>query len=155
MLAQDLALQNTGFANLKTLDELNWQFNPAIDRRRFDELPTCRLVRKHRDLLIIEHMGMKRLPRNSGEYLFEVIMRRYETRSTVMTSNRPIEDWGKLIGDAPAAGAIPDRFLHHAEVIPIEGRNCGLGNGTAKEDLTHPRKEVESPRVSGGFWGDR
>lgn len=68
------------------------------------------------DLLIIDDMGMKRLPKQSGEYLFEIIMRRYEVRSTVMTSNRPLEDWGKLIGDVPAATAILDRFLHHAEL---------------------------------------
>ena len=46
-------------------------------------------------------MGMKQLPKRSGEYLFEIIMRRYETRSTMMTSNRPLEDWGKLLGDVP------------------------------------------------------
>ena len=69
------------------------------------------------DLLIIDDMGMKQLPKRSGEYLFEIIMRRYETRSTMMTSNRPLEDWGKLIGDVPAATAILDRFLHHAEII--------------------------------------
>ena len=58
------------------------------------------------DLLIIDDMGLKQLPNKAGEYLFEIIMRRYELRSTVMTSNRPIEDWGKLIGDVPTAGAI-------------------------------------------------
>jgi DNA replication protein DnaC len=46
-------------------------------------------------------------------------MRRYETRSTMMTSNRPLEDWGKLIGDVPSATAILDRFLHHAEIVTI------------------------------------
>jgi DNA replication protein DnaC len=49
------------------------------------------------ELLIIDDMGMKQLPRRSGECLFEVVMRRYETRSTMMTSNRPLEDWGKLL----------------------------------------------------------
>jgi len=78
------------------------------------------------DLLIIDDMGLRQLPRKSGEYLFEVIMRRYETRSTIMTSNRPIEDWGKLVGDIPTAGAILDRFLHHAELITIEGRSYRL-----------------------------
>ena len=53
-------------------------------------------------------MRIKQLPDKAGEYLFEVIMRRYELRSTLMTSNRPIEDWGKLIGDVPTAGAILD-----------------------------------------------
>src|SRR5258708_32109481 len=75
------------------------------------------------DLLIIDDMGMKQLPRHSGEYLFEIIMRRYETRSTIMTSNRPLEDWGKLVGDVPSATAILDRFLHHAELISITGRS--------------------------------
>lgn len=63
------------------------------------------------DLLILDDMGMKQLPKKSGEFLFEIIMRRHELRSTMMTSNRPLEDWGKLIGDVPAATAILDRFL--------------------------------------------
>jgi DNA replication protein DnaC len=78
------------------------------------------------DLLIIDDMGMKQLPKRSGEYLFEIIMRRHELRSTMMTSNRPLEEWGKLIGDVPAATAILDRFLHHAEVIQITGRSYRL-----------------------------
>lgn len=75
------------------------------------------------ELLIIDDMGMKQLPKKSGEFLFEIIMRRHELRSTVMTSNRPLEDWGKLIGDVPAATAILDRFLQHAEPITITGRS--------------------------------
>ena len=78
------------------------------------------------ELLIIDDMGLKALPKHSGEYLLEVIMRRYENRSTIMTSNRPIEDWGKLLGDVPAASAILDRFLHHAQTIAITGRSYRL-----------------------------
>jgi DNA replication protein DnaC len=78
------------------------------------------------DLLIIDDMGIKLLPKRSGEYLFEIIMRRYETKSTIMTSNRPLEDWGKLIGDVPSATAILDRFLHHAEIVTITGRSYRL-----------------------------
>ena len=88
------------------------------------------------DLLIVDDMGMKNLPKKSGEFLFEIVMRRYETRSTMMTSNRPLEDWGKLIGDVPSATAILDRFLHHAEVIPISGRSYRLRN--------QPRNETPS-----------
>ena len=84
------------------------------------------------DLVIIDDMGMKQLPKRSGEYLFEIIMRRYENRSTIMTSNRPIEDWGKLIGDVPSATAILDRFLHHATTIKLEGRSYRM----------HDRKEL-------------
>ena len=83
------------------------------------------------DLLIIDDMGMKQLPKRSGEYLFEIVMRRYETRSTMMTSNRPLEDWGKLIGDVPSATAILDRFLHHAEIIQITGKSYRLRQQTA------------------------
>lgn len=78
------------------------------------------------DLLILDDMGMKRLPKLSGEYLFEIIMRRHELRSTIMTSNRPIEDWGKLIGDVPTATAILDRFLENAELIQITGKSYRL-----------------------------
>jgi DNA replication protein DnaC len=83
------------------------------------------------ELLIIDDMGMKQLPRRSGECLFEVVMRRYETRSTMMTSNRPLEDWGKLLGDVPSASAILDRFLHHAEIVRMEGRSYRLRHQSA------------------------
>jgi DNA replication protein DnaC len=78
------------------------------------------------DLLIIDDMGIKQLPPKSGEYLFEIIMRRYELRSTLLTSNRPLEEWGKLIGDVPAATAILDRFLYHAKTIKIKGNSYRL-----------------------------
>ena len=84
------------------------------------------------DLLIIDDMGIKQLPKRSGEYLFEIIMRRYETKSTIMTSNRPLEDWGKLLGDVPSATAILDRFLHHAEIITITGRSYRLKDRVGK-----------------------
>ena len=88
-------------------------------------------------LLIIDDMGIKTLPPRSGERLFEIIMRRYEKRSTIMTSNRPIEEWGKLLGDVPSATAILDRFLHHAEIISIEGQSYRLaGRQKAKAKPT-------------------
>lgn len=93
------------------------------------------------DLLIIDDMGMKQLPRRSGEYLFEIIMRRYQVRATMMTSNRPLEDWGKLIGDVPAATAILDRFLHNADVIAINGKSYRLRNhaGTTEDNQAKQR----------------
>lgn len=85
------------------------------------------------DLLIVDDMGMKQLPKKSGELLFEVIMRRHEVRSTVMTSNRPIEDWGKLLGDVPSATAILDRFLQHAEIITFTGKSYRLKNRACRK----------------------
>lgn len=93
------------------------------------------------DLLIIDDMGIKHLPKRSGEYLFEIIMRRYETKSTMMTSNRPLEDWGKLIGDVPSATAILDRFLHHAEIITITGRSYRLKDRSGNSDTNQSIQE--------------
>lgn len=95
------------------------------------------------DLLILDDMGMKHLPKRSGEFLFEIIMRRHELRSTMMTSNRPLQDWGKLIGDVPAATAILDRFLQDAELIEITGRSYRLGrqaNATSASVSSKPAK---------------
>ena len=96
------------------------------------------------ELLIIDDMGMKLLPKRSGEYLFEIILRRYETRSTIMTSNRPLEDWGKLLGDVPSATAILDRFLHHAEIIRITGRSYRLRNQNPQSQNPSERSELPS-----------
>lgn len=82
------------------------------------------------DLLIIDDMGMKELPSRSAEHLLEIILRRSELRSTIMTSNRPVDEWGKLLGDVPAASAILDRLLHRAEIIAITGRSHRLAQRT-------------------------
>lgn len=85
------------------------------------------------DLLIIDDMGAKTLPPKAGEYLFEIVLRRHENRSTLMTSNRPIEDWGKLIGDVPSATAILDRFLHHAKMIPFKGKSFRIQDAVSNQ----------------------
>jgi len=100
------------------------------------------------DLLIIDDMGIKQLPKRSGEYLFEIILRRYETKSTMMTSNRPLEDWGKLLGDVPAATAILDRFLHHAEIITITGRSYRLKDRAAKHTDKSKEQTTNEPSKS-------
>jgi DNA replication protein DnaC len=177
------------FTTLRSLEDFDWRFNPAISRKDIYELAAGHFIRKATDvlfvgppgvgkthlaqaigyeaikqgfavryrsifdlvadflseealaqrdrllrgylkpdLLIIDDMGLKQLPKHAGEYLLEVIMRRYETRSTIMTSNRPLEDWCKLLQDVPTAGAILDRFLHHAQVIAITGQSYRLKN---------------------------
>jgi len=99
------------------------------------------------DLLLVDDMGLKQLPKRSGEFLFEVIMRRHENRSTIMTSNRPIEDWGKLIADVPAATAILDRFLQHAEIITITGKSYRLKDNACKEKTDFDNEEeIEKKR---------
>lgn len=74
-------------------------------------------------LLIVDDFGMRRLPANAAEDLLEVVMRRYERASTMLTSNRPVEDWGKVLGDTAAASAMLDRLLHHAHVLKCGPRS--------------------------------
>lgn len=75
--------------------------------QRFSDVP----------LLIIDDLGMRKLPATAAEDLLELVMRRYERASTLLTSNRPIDEWGKLLGDTAAVTAMLDRLLHHAHVL--------------------------------------
>jgi DNA replication protein DnaC len=100
------------------------------------------------DLVIISDMGLKALPKQSGEYLLEVVMRRYENRSTIMTSNRPLEDWGKLLSDVPTAGAILDRFLHHAIAIAITGRSYRVKDSLPAAPQTRKTKKSNEPSTA-------
>ena len=68
-------------------------------------------------LLIVDDLGMRKLPHTAAEDLLELVMRRYERTSTMLTSNRPVDDWGKLLGDTAAVTALLDRLLHHAHVL--------------------------------------
>jgi DNA replication protein DnaC len=74
-------------------------------------------------LLIIDDFGMRKLPLTAAEDLLEIIMRRYERASTLLTSNRPVEDWGKLLGDVAAVTAMLDRLLHHGHVLKCGPRS--------------------------------
>ncbi len=77
-------------------------------------------------LLIIDDFGLHKLPSQSAEYLLEIFVQRYEKTSIIVTSNRPLDDWGKIIGDTATTTAILDRFLHHAAVITIKGKSYRL-----------------------------
>jgi DNA replication protein DnaC len=87
-------------------------------------------------LLIIDDLGMRKLPSTAAEDLLEIVMRRYERASTLMTSNRPVEDWGKLLGDSAAVSAMLDRLLHHGHVL-----KCGPRSWRTKMDL--PDREAK------------
>ena len=81
-------------------------------------------------LLIIDDFGMRKPPLTAAEEVLELIMRRYERASTLVTSNRPVEDWGKLLGDAAAVSAMLDRLLHHGHLL-----KCGPRSWRTKTDL--------------------
>ena len=98
------------------LDELA---EAVVDGTRREFMDTLTNV----PLLIIDDLGMRKLPLTAAEDLLEVIMRRYERASTLLTSNRPVEDWGKLLGDVAAVTAMLDRILHHGHVLKCGPRS--------------------------------
>jgi len=81
-------------------------------------------------LLIIDDLGMRKLPLTAAEELLEIIMRRYERASTLLTSNRPVDDWGKLLGDNAAVTAMLDRLLHHGHVLKCGPRSWRTKTGS-------------------------
>lgn len=91
----------------------------VIDGTRKEFMQTVQSV----PLLIIDDFGMRKLPLTAAEDLLEIIMRRYERASTLLTSNRPVEDWGKLLGDTAAVSAMLDRLLHHGHVLKCGPRS--------------------------------
>ena len=86
------------------------------------------------DLLVLEDFGMKKLGANAAEDLLEIFVRRHETASTLITTNRPTQDWGVFLGDVPAATAILDRFLAHATIVQMTGKSYRLRQRTSRED---------------------
>jgi len=89
-------------------------------------------------LLILDDLGMRKLPTTAAEDLLELVMRRYERASTLLTSNRPVEDWGRLLGDTAAVTAMLDRVLHHGHILKCGPRSWRTSKGAALQ------KEVAS-----------
>ena len=100
----------------KLLEDLAEAISMALASSRWN---CCSTV----PLLIIDDLGMRKLPITAAEDLLEIVMRRYERASTLLTSNRPVEDWGKLLGDSAAVTAMLDRLLHHGHVLKCGPRS--------------------------------
>ncbi len=105
------------------LDELADATLDGTRREKMTELATV-------PLLIIDDLGMRKLPATAAEDLLELVMRRYERASTLLTSNRPVDDWGKLLGDTAAVAALLDRLLHHGHVLKCGPRSWRMRHHT-------------------------
>ena len=73
------------------------------------------------DLLIIDELGFKKVPQYSGDDFFEIISRRYEQGSIIITTNKTFEQWGDVLTDPILASAVLDRIIHYSEIIKING----------------------------------
>ena len=99
------------------------------------ELGTIRKYReqlKRTELLLIDDLFLRRLPATAGDELADVLMSRYEKGSTIVTSNRVIEDWSKLLGDVVVVTPLLDRLMHHGYVLKFEGKSWRLKEAAAR-----------------------
>jgi len=101
----------------------------TIDGTRKDKIAELQSA----PLLLVDDLGMRKLPATAAEDLLEVVMRRHERASTLMTSNRPVEDWGKLLGDTPAVAAMLDRLLEHGHVLRCGPRSWRMRRHSGEE----------------------
>ena len=105
-----------------------------IDAQRSDERKECVKKLCSYQLLIIDEFGMKKMPPSAADDLLEIIHRRYESASTIIATNRPINDWGVLLGDNAATAAILDRFLDKTTILSIKGKSYRLAQNSNKEN---------------------
>jgi DNA replication protein DnaC len=107
------------------------------------ELGTIRKLRaqfRAADLLLIDDLFLRRLPAQAGDELADVLMSRYEKAATIITSNRPLDDWPKLLGDAVVVTPLLDRLMHHGHLLKFEGKSWRLkeaANRIAKDTAAH------------------
>lgn len=177
-------LKAAQFPVLKTLDEFDFSFNPAISKKEIRDLASCRFIQQNQNalfvgppgigkthlaialgisavhnaytvyyrsafdlvedlaeaarsnerkalimqltryrLLIVDEFGMKKMPANAADDFLEVVHRRHSSASTIIATNRPVEDWGTILGDTAATSAILDRFMQNAILFAVKGKS--------------------------------
>ena len=104
----------------------------------------------HPALLVVDEIGYLPITRNGAMLFFQLMARRYETASTVLTSNKPFDEWGEIFGDDLMAGALIDRLLHHCHIVNIRGNSYrmrhhqdlwrSLSSPTAEEESSQPKR---------------
>jgi DNA replication protein DnaC len=111
-------------------------------------------------VLVIDELGYLPMPGEAAAHLFQVISRRYEHGSIILTTNRGIANWGEIFEDTTVAAAILDRLLHHATVLQIDGDSYRMRNhrarlATIRAGLNHPSEGGEFSRSQLGNSHDR
>ena len=94
-------------------------------------------------LLVIDEVGYLSYSNRHADLLFEIVSRRYEEKSTLITTNRPFAEWGEVFPNAACVVSLIDRLVHHAEIIHIDGESFRLKE--AKE-RTEQRKKLRAAR---------
>lgn len=102
------------------------------EARELGEMRKLRAQLKAAELLLIDDLFLRKLPAQAGDELADVLMSRYEKGSTIITSNRPFEDWAKLLGDVVVVTPLLDRLMHHGHLLKFEGKSWRLKEAAAR-----------------------
>lgn len=102
------------------------------EARELGHLRAYRKQLRSVDLLLIDDLFLRKLPAQAGDELADVLMSRYEKASTLVTSNRPVDDWARLLGDTVVVTPLLDRLLHHGHLLKFEGKSWRLREAAAR-----------------------
>ena len=98
------------------------------------------------DLLIIDELGYLSYSNRHADLLFELISRRYESRSTIVTTNKPFANWSEVFPNAACVVSLVDRLVHHAEIISIEGESYRLKEAQERAALQTQKRKSRNPQ---------
>jgi DNA replication protein DnaC len=106
----------------------------------------CRLkILTYPSLLVIDEIGYLPVSQTGAMLFFQLINRRYERASTVLTSNKGFEEWGQILGDEVMAAALIDRLLHHCHIVNIRGNSYRMRQHTDLSKILHSPPAEPSP----------
>lgn len=131
-VAKALALLAVGRGYTVLYREAHHLIEDLHEARELGALRKYRAQLKAADLLLIDDLFLRKLPAQAGEELADVLMSRYEKGATMLTSNRPIEDWATLLGDVIVVTPLLDRLMHHGHLLKFEGKSWRLKEAAAR-----------------------
>lgn len=102
------------------------------EARELGEIRKYRTQLRSTELLVIDDLFLRKMPAGAGDELADVLMSRYEKSSTIITSNRPFDDWAKLLGDVVVLAPLLDRIMHHGHLLKFEGKSWRLKEAAAR-----------------------
>lgn len=107
----------------------------VTEARELGDLRKLRAQIRGADLLLLDDLFLRKLPAHAGDELADILMSRYEKASTIITSNRPLDDWTRLLGDVVVVTPLLDRLMHHGHLLKFEGKSWRLREAAARAAL--------------------
>jgi DNA replication protein DnaC len=104
----------------------------VTEARELGQLGKLRAQIRAADLLLIDDLFLRKLPAHAGDELADVLMARHEKASTIITTNRPLDDWTRLLGDVVVVTPLLDRLMHHGHLLKFEGKSWRLKEAAAR-----------------------